>query len=312
MGCIKVEKTKNYTVMSNYHFKDKRLSFKAKGLLSMMLSLPDDWDYSVAGLVKTSSDGRDSVTSGLKELEKYGYLTREPIKVKGIIRDWDYIIREYPLEKEDIKKKEIIKENISSEKPVTENPLLEKPLLENPQQLNTNILNTNILNTNIYPSNSEKKDDKNLKELESTELEKDFEEIWKFYPNKKGKTKAKELYSSWILDGRALKINKNKKIKLTKEQIMQAVKNYALEVKNMNRELNFIKTGETFFNKALLDYIPTEYEKEKNCETGKNINKVNTNNPKNLNYKQYNQRKYENLDFLYANCSNLVTKEAIK
>ena len=77
MAVFRVNKTRDYTVLSNYHFKDTRLSYKAKGLLSLMLSLPEDWDYSIDGLVSLSADGRDSIMSGLKELEKFGYLRRE-------------------------------------------------------------------------------------------------------------------------------------------------------------------------------------------------------------------------------------------
>ena len=142
MGVFRVDKTKNYTVMSNYHFRDKRLSFKAKGLLSFMLSLPDDWDYSVQGLITTAKDGRDSVTSGLKELEHYGYLKREAIREKGIIKDWNYIIYEQP---EQLSCKTTGNTQLEPDtenpkvdnKPDTENPDTEKPLTENPKQINT-------------------------------------------------------------------------------------------------------------------------------------------------------------------------------
>ena len=68
MTVFRVHKNENYTVLSNYHFKEKEMSLKAKGLLSLMLSLPDAWDYSAAGLVKLSKDGKDSVNGALKEL----------------------------------------------------------------------------------------------------------------------------------------------------------------------------------------------------------------------------------------------------
>jgi len=98
MSVIRVVKNKNYTVMSNYHLKDKRLSFKAKGLLSMCLSLPDDWNYSIAGLVKISKEGKESVTSTLKELEKEGYLKRKKIRdERGRIVDVEYTITEFPV-----------------------------------------------------------------------------------------------------------------------------------------------------------------------------------------------------------------------
>ena len=76
MSVIRIHKNSNFTVMSNYHFKEKKMSLKAKGLLSLMLSLPDDWNYSVSGLVTLSKDGKDSVMSALGELETFGYLER--------------------------------------------------------------------------------------------------------------------------------------------------------------------------------------------------------------------------------------------
>lgn len=133
MPVIRVNKTKDYTVMANYHFRDKNLSLKAKGLLSMMLSLPDGWGYSVDGLTKLSADGRDSVMATLKELEKFHYLKRSRARDEaGKLGESIYDIYEHPL----------------TEKPKLENPTLAKPTLENPTLLNTNRLNTNRLNTN--------------------------------------------------------------------------------------------------------------------------------------------------------------------
>ena len=97
MSVMRIHKTKNFTVMSNYHFKEKGMSLKAKGLLSLMLSLPDDWNYSVSGLVKLSKDGKDSVMSALAELETFGYLTRERIKNdNGQFSGVEYNIYEEP------------------------------------------------------------------------------------------------------------------------------------------------------------------------------------------------------------------------
>ena len=73
---FRVERTKNFTVMSNHHFKNKNLTLKAKGLLSLMLSLPDDWNYNMQGLAILSRDGIDSVRSAIKELEHHGYVER--------------------------------------------------------------------------------------------------------------------------------------------------------------------------------------------------------------------------------------------
>ena len=97
MSVFRVNKTANYTVMSNHHFKEKKMSLKAKGLLSLMLSLPDDWDYSISGLATLSKDGKDSIMSALGELEKFGYLTRQRLtNNKGQFAGVEYNIYEVP------------------------------------------------------------------------------------------------------------------------------------------------------------------------------------------------------------------------
>lgn len=130
MSVIRVHKTANFTVMSNYHFKERKMSLKAKGMLSLMLSLPEDWDYTVAGLVTLSSDGKDSVNSALKELEKFGYLTRTRVtNSKGQFAGMEYNIFEQPQEKP------------IADKPIQGNPIQDKPMQEKQPQLNTNSIN---------------------------------------------------------------------------------------------------------------------------------------------------------------------------
>ncbi len=131
MSVFRINKTQNYTVMSNHHFKEKKMSLKAKGLLSLMLSLPDDWDYSISGLATLSKDGKDSIMSALSELEKFGYLTRTRlIDERGRFAGVEYNIFEIP------QPKEPISENSNSEK---ENA--EKSNSENHAQLNTYLTN---------------------------------------------------------------------------------------------------------------------------------------------------------------------------
>lgn len=74
MAVFRVERTHNYTVMSNYHLRDKSLSLKAKGLLSQMLSLPEDWNYTLAGLARINAEGKDAIRAAVVELEKAGYV----------------------------------------------------------------------------------------------------------------------------------------------------------------------------------------------------------------------------------------------
>jgi len=97
MAVFRVERTHNYTVMSNYHLRDKSLSLKAKGLLSQMLSLPEDWDYTLAGLARINAEGKDAIRAAVVELEKAGYVQRRQTTDKtGKFGANEYVIREFP------------------------------------------------------------------------------------------------------------------------------------------------------------------------------------------------------------------------
>lgn len=96
MSKFKIEKNKNYTIMSNYHLRDKNLSYKAKGLLSFMLSLPEDWDYSINGLVAISKEGVKAIRNILQELQNYGYLRIQKSQNKYGQFEYEYLIYEYP------------------------------------------------------------------------------------------------------------------------------------------------------------------------------------------------------------------------
>lgn len=127
MSVFRIHKTENYTVMSNTHFKEKKMSLKAKGLLSLMLSLPDTWEYSISGLTKLSKDGKDSVMSALAELEEFGYLERSRItNDKGQFSGVQYDIYEQPQPK---------KPNAAEQNAANENA--DMPNSAEPTQLNT-------------------------------------------------------------------------------------------------------------------------------------------------------------------------------
>ncbi len=180
---FRVEKNANYTVMANYHLKDRRLSYKAKGLLSEMLSLPPDWDYTLSGLAVIAADGLDSVRSAIRELELYGYLVRSQSRdERGRMSVNEFIVYENPADNpdhitdENVEKSDVENsvENVSNgsakgnspslENPVTvgksdkkqnflRKPPLEKssptkPLSENPTTATYNKLNKQELNTN--------------------------------------------------------------------------------------------------------------------------------------------------------------------
>lgn len=170
MAVLRKEKRGNYTVIDNAIFKDSSLSMKAIGLLCVMLSLPDWWNYSIAGLVGIVNDGESAVRSALKELEEAGYFRREKVRENGKIVRIEYVISEYK----------------NCEKPLVENPQLENLVVENRPQLNTKESNTKELTT---------------KRISISEYEKEFDALWELYPRKQGKKKALEHYIKARKDG---------------------------------------------------------------------------------------------------------------
>ena len=126
MPVFRVERNKGYTVMSNFHLRDKSLSLKAKGLLSQILSLPEDWDYTLSGLCYINRESKDAIRSAVNELEQAGYIERHQTTDEGgKFSSNEYIIHEQPVSLPP-----------SLDKPLSENPTTEKPPSENPTQLN--------------------------------------------------------------------------------------------------------------------------------------------------------------------------------
>lgn len=150
MAVYRVERTRDYTVMSNFHLKDTSLSLKAKGLLSMFLSFPEDWNYSTRGLAAICKEGVDAIGSTIKELEKVGYIIRRQLRgANGRITDTEYIIYEKPQPPEpptpDVDKPDMPPPDMVS--PDTENPDMAAPHMEKPAQLNINQFKTQKSNT---------------------------------------------------------------------------------------------------------------------------------------------------------------------
>ena len=142
MPVFRVERNTGYTVMSNHHLRNKELTLKAKGLLSQMLSLPEDWDYTLAGLSHINREKIDAIREAVKELEKAGYIVRSRERdEKGRLRGADYIIYEQPQLPEEPAPDDQppISDYPTLENPTLDNPTLEKPTLENPTQLNKDI-----------------------------------------------------------------------------------------------------------------------------------------------------------------------------
>ena len=136
MAVFRIEKTRDYTVMSNHHLRDKSLSLKAKGLLSLMLSLPEEWDYTTKGLARICKDGVDSICAGVRELEEHGYVIRQRVRnPNGQLGAIEYTILEQPRQPEPGKPE---RENPVLDNPEQACPVLEEPEQGNPAQLNTN------------------------------------------------------------------------------------------------------------------------------------------------------------------------------
>ena len=170
MGVIRVEHNANYTTMSNYHLRDERLSLRAIGLMSKMLSLPEDWDYTVKGLCAIVKEGRDAVRKALMELEAAGYLVREQGRsAGGNFASNDYTLFEEP---RDI-------DSPLPKKPTTVEPTTVLPTSVNPPQLNNLI-------------NKETKEQKHAPAAAKTKWEPEmFELFWAAYPCKKDKMSAR-------------------------------------------------------------------------------------------------------------------------
>lgn len=159
MSALRKEKKSDFTVIDNGIFKNRNLSLKAKGLICLLLSLPDGWEYSVKGLQALSSDKYSAITSGLKELEEAGYFRREQRFKGGKFAGYEYIISETQ----------------NSDFTFSENPISEKTISENRAQLNTN--------TN-----------KRLNSLNKKVINTEFDNLWILYPRKQGKDKAQGFY----------------------------------------------------------------------------------------------------------------------
>ena len=156
MAVFRVERNRGYTVMSNHHLRNRGLTLKAKGLLSQMLSLPDNWDYTLAGLSRINRESIDAIRTAVWELEKAGYITRRQGRdERGKMAAIEYTIYEQP------QLENPILENPTTDNPMLENPMTDNPTSENPTQLNKDISrtdlskkeksNTDISNTHSIP-----------------------------------------------------------------------------------------------------------------------------------------------------------------
>lgn len=196
MSVIRVNNTKGFTVMSNYHFQDKEISLKAKGLLGLMLSLPSNWDYSVNGLVAIVKENKAAVQTALKELEEHKYLKRTRVQDETGRFDYIYDIYEKPYDKLPW-----------TENQCTDIQCTEVQCTENQPQINTNKQSTNKqntkeLNTNEYKEKNNKKESVNSVIAEYTE-NKDLQDALHGFVEMRNKARKP-------LTARAMKLSLNK------------------------------------------------------------------------------------------------------
>ena len=272
MATFRVNKTSDYTVISNYHLKEKGMSLKAKGLLTLMLSLPENWDYSISGLASICAENETAIKTGLNELKKFGYLRISkifPNKKRGNKKiEYVYEIFEKPLKEdkrqEEQKTEEQTLESQAVENQGVENLPLESQAVENQGQLNTKELNTNKLNT------------KEVSTKEYIHVKNEFSQS------------CEKIKNHWIkiayefdLSGKQLKITDNRK-----RAINNLLKEYSLEemLRAMGkiRTSNFLqgnnKTGwqisfDWFINKSnFLKVLEGNYDDKINVETKNNAN----------------------------------------
>ena len=224
MSVIRVNNTKGFTVMSNYHFQDKEISLKAKGLLGLMLSLPSNWDYSVNGLVAIVKENKAAVQTALKELEEHKYLKRTRVQDETGRFDYIYDIYEKPYDKLPW-----------TENQCTDIQCTEVQCTENQPQINTNKQSTNKqntkeLNTNEYKEKNIKKESVNSVIAEYTE-NKDLQDALHGFVEMRNKARKP-------LTARAMKLSLNKLNELALDDVTKiAIVNQSI----MHNWLTFYK-----------------------------------------------------------------------
>ena len=214
--------------MSKYHLRDKSLSLKAKGLLSQMLSLPEDWDYTIQGLCSINKENETAINSTLKELKDNGYLKvtkKMPNETKSGRIEYVYDIYETP--KQEGEKQAL--ENLG-----LENQGVEVQGLENQGQLNTEEVSTEI--TSIEERNKDNLKEKNTKKEKNSLLTEEFDSIWARYPRHEGKQNALKSYIKARQEG------------VDMVTIKDAVESYRRMCESERREKRYIKQGSTWFN----------------------------------------------------------------
>ena len=267
MATFRVNKTSDYTVISNYHLREKEMSLKAKGLLTLMLSLPGNWDYSISGLASICAENETAIKTGLKELKKFGYLKISkifPNKERGNKKiEYIYEIFEKPLG-EDKRQKEQETEKQKVENQGVENLPLESQAVENQGQLSTKELNTNKLNT------------KEVSTKEYIHVKNEFSQACEDIKNKWIK-----IAQEYDLSGKQLKIDDKRKKAIKNlfkeysvEELLQAIdKIHISKFMQGDNKNKWQVTFDWLIKKAnLLKVLEGNYDDKTNTEIKNNVN----------------------------------------
>lgn len=226
---IRVKKRQRYTVVDNALLENTSLSFKAKGILVYLLSKPDDWVIYMQDIISQSTDGRDAISAGVKELEQAGYIQRK--RQKGgdnKFIGWEYVVYEFPI----------------TDYPKSDFPITAFPITENPQLLSTE-LTKELSNDNSLVQHLLDGADEN-----GIDLNEAFDKAYAKYPRHEGKAKGKQLYMSY-LKGRDIK--GQGKVKFNHYQMSVAIQAFAEAMQG--RDTDKIKLLNTFMGTDVIDYV---------------------------------------------------------
>ena len=239
MAIYRIHKEDNYVIVDKAFLLNEKISLKAKGLLALLLSYPDDWQFYEAEIVQHAADKVNSLKSGLKELIENGYIVRKHAKdEKGKFKCFEYHIYEKPMLGKPVLEKPMLEKPVL-EKPMLEKPMLEKPVLEKPTLLN----NKDTKNKNTKNKNTK---NKNTKTTPSPELVSEFKAWYSKYPNQRNEQQTMRNYI-------------NTRNKYSAEQLMTALDNYLADIEKNNTDKRYIKYSTNFVGKeqAFVDYLDT-------------------------------------------------------
>ena len=234
MAIYRIHKEDNYVIVDKAFLLNEKISLKAKGLLALLLSYPDNWQFYEAEIVQHAADKANSLSSGLKELIENGYIVRKLGKDEtGKFKGYEYHIYEKPITEKPITEKPIMEKPIT-EKPITEKPITEKPITEN-----------SVLLNNKDTKNKDTKN-KNTKTASSPELASEFKEWYSKYPHPRNEQQTMKNY---------IKARKT----YSAEQLMTALNNYLAEIEEQHTDKRYIKHSTNFVGQeqAFVDYLDT-------------------------------------------------------